>query len=78
MTSPAASLSAEAGPAIEDLVVRSVTDRRWVMTDADERAALTLAQGLGLPEIIARVLAARGINIDDAEAFLNPTLPTMT
>ena len=74
MTSPAASLSAEAGPAIEDLVVRSVTDRRWVMTDADERAALTLAQGLGLPEIIARVLAARGINIDDAEAFLNPTL----
>lgn len=74
MTSPAASLSAEAGLAIEDLVARSVTGRRWVMTQADERAALTLSQGLGLPEIVARVLAARGIEIDDAEAFLNPTL----
>jgi single-stranded-DNA-specific exonuclease len=55
-------------------VERSVTGRRWLARVSDERAALTLAQRLGIPEIVARVLAGRGVGADEAERFLNPTL----
>jgi single-stranded-DNA-specific exonuclease len=40
----------------------------------DEREALVLAQRLDLPEILGRALAGRGIGLDDAELFLNPSL----
>ncbi|MBN42116.1 MAG: single-stranded-DNA-specific exonuclease RecJ [Alphaproteobacteria bacterium] len=56
------------------LVPRSVTGRRWLMGNMDDRAGLALAQRLGLPEMIARVMAARGVGLDSAEGFLNPTL----
>ncbi len=40
----------------------------------DDRAGLALAQTSGLPEIAARALAARGIDADTLDAFLEPTL----
>ena len=55
-------------------VERSLTGRRWLAIPTDGRAALTLAQRAGVPEIVGRVLAARGIGIDEADDFLNPTL----
>lgn len=55
-------------------VVCSVSGRRWVLRDTDERAALALSQALGLPDIVARVLTSRGIGLDEAERFLDPTL----
>jgi len=55
-------------------VERSLLGRRWRQRAADDRAALTLAQRLSLPEPIARVLAGRGIGAAEAEDFLNPTL----
>ncbi len=56
-------------------VARSATGRRWVGPAAEvERLGLAIAQGLGLPEIVGRVLAARGVLPETAEAFLNPTL----
>ena len=36
--------------------------------------AAGIAQRLALPEIVSRLLAARGIGIDDAADFLEPTL----
>ena len=36
--------------------------------------ALGIAQRLGLPEIVGRLLAARNVGIDDAANFLDPTL----
>ena len=36
--------------------------------------AMALAQSHGLPELVGRVLAARGITLDTADAFLAPTL----
>ncbi|CAN0656182.1 single-stranded-DNA-specific exonuclease RecJ [Nitratireductor aquimarinus] len=39
-----------------------------------ENAALAMAQTHGIPEIVARVLAGRGVDIDDAERFLDPTI----
>jgi single-stranded-DNA-specific exonuclease len=55
-------------------VERSLTGRRWQVAGGDARLALTLSQRLGLPEIVGRVLAARGIGLDQADVFLAPTL----
>ena len=56
-------------------VGRSIGGKRWRARLADERGALALAQQLELPEIVARVLAARGVDADGAAAFLNPSTP---
>ena len=42
-------------------VTRSVTGRRWVFRQGDERAGLMLAQRLGLPEVVGRMLAAESV-----------------
>jgi len=55
-------------------VERSLTGRRWRPRGGDARTALMLAQRLGVPEAVARVLAARGIDCDAAPAFLDPRL----
>ncbi len=57
-------------------VDRSLGGRRW-LSALDERAealALKMSQTLGLPDIVARVLSARGVTEADAEAFLTPRL----
>ena len=55
-------------------VERSLSGRRWQAAAGDSRLAATLSQRLGLPEIVGRVLAARGIGLDEAEGFLEPRL----
>ncbi len=55
-------------------VERSFSGLNWRPRLDDDREALVLAQRLGLPEIVGRALAARGIGPKDAELFLNPTL----
>lgn len=39
-----------------------------------ENAALAMAQSHGVPDIVARVLAGRGVDQDDAARFLDPTI----
>ena len=55
-------------------VERSFTGKRWHERLVDARLGLTLAQRLSVPEIIGRALAARGVGVEDAESYLNPTL----
>ena len=55
-------------------VERSVTGKRWQTRLKDERLATALAQRFELHEVVARVLAARDVQLDDAALFLNPTL----
>lgn len=55
-------------------VSRSFTGMRWVAREGDERLALALAQRHGLPDILARSLASRGVGLDDAAGFLAPKL----
>jgi single-stranded-DNA-specific exonuclease len=56
-------------------VERSVTGRRWRARDGgDDRLALQLAQRLGVPELIGRLLAARSVDAEAADRFLKPTL----
>ena len=56
-------------------VESSLTGRRWVgPTPETERQAEALAQAARLPLPLARVLAARGVDADQAAGFLAPTL----
>jgi single-stranded-DNA-specific exonuclease len=52
----------------------SLSGRRWRQRAADDRLGMALAQRLGVPEILGRVLAGRGVEPESAERFLNPTL----
>jgi len=57
----------------------SACGRRWLTKPADDRAAQeriarAIAQKLELPEIVARLLAARGLDAETAPAFLAPRL----
>jgi single-stranded-DNA-specific exonuclease len=45
-----------------------------VWRHGEDRIALGIAQRLGLPEIVGRLLAARGIDLETAADFLAPTL----
>jgi single-stranded-DNA-specific exonuclease len=57
-------------------VTNSVTGRIW-RDRCDLRAAqtaLAIHQRDGLPEILARILACRGVGLDDVENFLNPSI----
>jgi single-stranded-DNA-specific exonuclease len=55
-------------------VARSLSGRRWQTPAVDERVGFGIAQRLELPEIVGRLLAARGVTIDAAADFLAPTL----
>ncbi|HEX8374146.1 MAG TPA: single-stranded-DNA-specific exonuclease RecJ, partial [Geminicoccaceae bacterium] len=58
-------------------VTRSVLGRPWRDRCADaatQAYAATMTQAHGLPDLLARVLAARGIRPGEAEAYLKPRL----
>ena len=55
-------------------VGNSLSGRRWLWRSGEDRVAAGLSQRLMLPEIVSRLLAARGIGIDAAADFLEPTL----
>lgn len=55
-------------------VERGLSGRRWVWRSAEDRVSLGIAQRLEVPEIVGRLLAARGIGIEAATSFLEPTL----
>ncbi len=60
-------------------VSRSVSGRLW-RERLDDVAAVwaeTIAQRFGMPDIIARVIAARGVDPDQADGFLQPRLKTL-
>lgn len=60
-------------------VERSATGRAW-RDRLDERGqarALAIAQRHGLPELLARVLAGRGVEPDAALAFLEPSIKSL-
>jgi single-stranded-DNA-specific exonuclease len=55
-------------------VSESLSGRFWRWRAAEDRLGFAIAQRLNLPEIVGRVLAARGVCVDDAADFLSPTL----
>lgn len=55
-------------------VARSVGGKFWRLRPQDERMGLAIAQRLQLPEVVGRLLAARGQTLDSAEQYLTPRL----
>jgi single-stranded-DNA-specific exonuclease len=57
-------------------VSQSASGRAWRdrLDARGQTLALTIAQRHGLPELLARVLAGRGVEADAVEAFLDPSL----
>jgi single-stranded-DNA-specific exonuclease len=66
----------EAGPRYFLDVESSVCGRAWHdrLDPGAARTATAISQRTGLSEILARIVAGRGIGVDDAEAFLQPTV----
>ncbi len=58
-------------------VTESLNGRFWRWRGSEDHLGLGLAQRLAVPEIIGRVLAARGIDADTAADFLAPTLRSL-
>ena len=61
-------------PAGAGAAERGLSGRRWIWRSGDDRVAFGIAQKLEVPEIVGRLLASRGIGIEAATAFLEPTL----
>ncbi|MBX9468298.1 MAG: single-stranded-DNA-specific exonuclease RecJ [Rhizobium sp.] len=57
-------------------VEQSASGQRWMSrTDqAGQNRALAISQLHAIPELVARVLAGRGVGVDEAPAFLDPTI----
>lgn len=57
-------------------VKQSATGLAWAhrLDARGENAALAIAQTDGIPDIVARVLAGRGVGQDEARRFLDPTI----
>src|ERR1044072_710947 len=60
-------------------VEKSILDNRWIsrLDQAGQNRALALSQVHGLPDLIARVLAGRGVAVDEAVEFLDPTIRSL-
>lgn len=54
----------------------SLGGKRWLLKTTDERQALALNQRLRVPEVVGRVLASRGLDVETAGSFLEPKLKT--
>lgn len=59
-------------------VARSLTGRSWIWRQPPDpgadRLGLGIAQQLGVSDLLGRLLALRGVGVDDAADFLAPTL----
>lgn len=55
----------------------SLSGKKWILKSADIHAIQHLMHTLGISEVVARILAAKGFDEKDAREFLNPTLKSM-
>ena len=47
------------------------------LAPADVATATAIAQRQGIPDLLGRVLAARGVTLDDADSYLDPTIKAL-
>src|SRR5260370_7607327 len=75
MTPPASAIPVEAPPAFLG-VARSLTGSLWRdrLGARGGAGAVAIVQRYQLPEMLARVLAGRGVELDAVEDFLEPTI----
>ena len=58
---------------------QSATGLKWVdrLGQREANIALAMAQNHGFPDLVTRVLAGRGVALDDAAAFMEPTIKNL-
>ena len=54
----------------------SFSGKRWLQRPHDVRVSLGLAQQHNLPEIVGRLISARGIGTEEVTSYLDPKLST--
>ncbi|VAV95197.1 Single-stranded-DNA-specific exonuclease RecJ, partial [hydrothermal vent metagenome] len=55
-------------------VKQSIRGQAWVPRLEQTRDALAISQRYGLSEIVGRILAGRGVGLDEVDVWLDPTL----
>jgi len=63
--------STSSGPAPPLL---SLTGREWVFREVDNREVQVFSQKHDIPDMLAQILVARGVRLEEVEQFLNPSL----
>ena len=58
-------------------VENSLTGRKWRMRPVDDDYATRLSRQLAKPDLIGRLLAGRGVTIEEADTFFTPTLKAL-
>lgn len=69
-------MAAVAAPLLFDNLT-SLGGRRWLLNRVDNRLVDDLARQAGIDDVLARVLAARGVTPDTVQDFLTPTLKAL-
>lgn len=59
------------------VIAQSFSGRKWTVERFDARLVEALAQRFDVPDVVARVMAIRGIGLDDAHDFLSPKLKVL-
>ena len=57
--------------------VLSLSQHRWICQQTNESQAELLVQKLGLPYAVCRIMAARGVNDETAQNFIEPKLQNL-
>ena len=57
--------------------VLSLSQHRWICQQTNENQAELLVQKLGLPYAVCRIMAARGVNDETAQNFIEPKLQNL-
>ena len=55
-------------------VSHSLNGRLWRTRLHDPLQALAISEMLGVPEVLGRVLAARGVSVETCETYLSPSM----
>ncbi|MDR1008806.1 MAG: single-stranded-DNA-specific exonuclease RecJ, partial [Rickettsiales bacterium] len=57
--------------------IASLSGYEWNLFRPDERFVSAVVQAKGVPDIVARVVAARSIALEDVDAYLEPKLKSL-
>ena len=76
MVKPIAAIIPDAAPVMLG-VTQSLSGRQWLARAYDERIALALQQRFGLTDLAGRCIAGRGVSLEQAEDYLQPTLRSL-
>ena len=56
---------------------KSLSDNFWEVVSFDDRIAQAIMQRYDIAYVVAKILASRGVDVDNAELFLNPKLQNL-